>query len=369
MTDPARRFFEAERLRAAGDLARAEFEYRALLDTMPRHVGGLTGLAAIHDAVGQAGAAAACRVRIDAIRAEGTANVGARLLYRGDVKKARQCCTQALALDPDCLKAHWLLGDICARADDSEAALAHYRRCREIAPERLGPGFMMAALGEGETPAQAPADFVTAQFDWYADSFDDHLVNMLLYRGPEEVAKALRPELGSEKPAFLDLGCGTGLLGPEVRSFAGRLIGVDLSPAMLEKAAARGLYDALVTGDLVEFLVQQPAASADIAAAVDVVVYIGDIALLCAAVARVLRPGGIFAFTTERWDTDDPKDPPGERGWHLRPNGRYRHARAYVRTLAAQNGFDVEAMEDRVLRYELGLPVDSDLILLRKRAC
>ena len=181
------------------------------------------------------------------------------------------------------------------------------------------------------------------------------------------MARALRPEFAAAAPTILDLGCGTGLLAPEVSSFAGRLVGVDLSPAMLAKAAARGLYDALETADIVDFLAAWPAGSADVVTAVDVVVYIGDLEPLVAGVARALRADGVFAFTTERWADADTQEPPPDRTWRLQPSGRYQHARAGLRALADSNGFTVMAIEDRVLRYELGLPVDSDLVLFRRR--
>jgi len=372
MDDRAQRFFEAERLRTAGDLASAQAAYNALLQLQPRHADALDGLAATHSAAGSAVEAAACRARAASIRAASAAEVAAALLFRDDITRARQCCEQALAHDDSCLKAHWLLGDIEARADNRDAALAHYRRCREIAPERLGPGFLMAALGDGAPPERAPADYVTAQFDWYADTFDTHLVETLLYRGPEEVARALRPELGEGSPTLLDLGCGTGLLAAELGGFDGRLIGVDLSPAMLKKAAGRGRYDVLEMADIVAFLADWPAASADIIAAVDVVVYIGDLAPLMAGAARALRPGGVFLFTTERWNEDErvaASDGAARApGWRLRPSGRFQHARTCLLGLAAAHGFSVEAIEDRVLRYEYGLPVDSDLVKLRRQA-
>jgi hypothetical protein len=43
--------------------------------------------------------------------------------------------------------------------------------------------------------------------------------------------------------AMLDLGCGTGLGGAAFRAFVDRLVGVDLSPAMVAQASAKGLYD------------------------------------------------------------------------------------------------------------------------------
>ena len=55
---------------------------------------------------------------------------------------------------------------------------------------------------------------------------------------------------GRDKLAILDLGCGTGLAGLAFQPLAARLDGVDLSPAMIEKARARGIYDHLDVADL-----------------------------------------------------------------------------------------------------------------------
>ena len=50
----------------------------------------------------------------------------------------------------------------------------------------------------------------------------------------------------------LELGCGTGLCAALFRSAAARLVGVDVSARMLERARARGLYDELLLGDAVQ---------------------------------------------------------------------------------------------------------------------
>lgn len=52
----------------------------------------------------------------------------------------------------------------------------------------------------------------------------------------------------------VDLGCGTGLMGPLLRPHCGQLCGVDLSVGMLDKARQRGCYDDLAAGELVQYL-------------------------------------------------------------------------------------------------------------------
>lgn len=55
----------------------------------------------------------------------------------------------------------------------------------------------------------------------------------------------------------VDLGCGTGLMGPLLRNHvADSLVGVDLSAGMVVHARDRGCYDDLAVGELVEYLQQ-----------------------------------------------------------------------------------------------------------------
>ncbi len=49
---------------------------------------------------------------------------------------------------------------------------------------------------------------------------------------------------------MLDAGCGTGLCGPIFRNISGSMIGVDLSPEMVEKARERKVYDELEVADI-----------------------------------------------------------------------------------------------------------------------
>ena len=95
-------------------------------------------------------------------------------------------------LDPDCITAHWLLGDIEGREGRDAFALAHYRRCLEVDPTRIGPAHMIAAMGEGDVPKQAPSSYMIDFFDWYAEDFDKHLTKNLRYTGPLQVAGTLR---------------------------------------------------------------------------------------------------------------------------------------------------------------------------------
>jgi predicted TPR repeat methyltransferase len=183
---------------------------------------------------------------------------------------------------------------------------------------------------------RAPRAYVEALFDNFAERFDRQLVEMLDYRAPALLAD-LVAQRRSHFERILDLGCGTGLAAPALQRFGAALTGVDLSSAMLAKAAERGGYDHLVQAEAVEFL-ESHAGGFDLIVAADVLIYFGDMAPLFAAAADALAPGGLLAFSTELGE-------PGDQGWRLLPSARYAHADAYIRDVSASRFRIVERQE------------------------
>ena len=114
---------------------------------------------------------------------------------------------------------------------------------------------MLAACSGRDVPARASDAFVEKTFDSFAASFDAKLAS-LGYRAPALVAEMLAHAGldASRSLDVLDAGCGTGLCGPLVAPYARRLVGVDLSEAMLARARARDVYDELVKGELTAYL-------------------------------------------------------------------------------------------------------------------
>ena len=116
---------------------------------------------------------------------------------------------------------------------------------------------------------------------------------------PRWLADGLRRHAAHAGLDILDIGCGTGLIGARVRELAGRLDGVDISPAMLEQAKAKGVYDRLFEADLVPFMVQHPA-SCDAVLAAAALIHFGDLKALFEAASRCLRDKGLFVLTLFR---------------------------------------------------------------------
>ena len=309
--------------------------------------------------LGDHDAAARATLEGNAVEANHVAEVGSSLFFHGDARRAKLFFTRALTIDDNCLSAHWLLGEYYSNKDDKESALAHYRRSLEIAPDRQGPAFMIAALEEEASPDRAPDDYVLGFLDWCAEHFDNHLTENLKYTGPQVVAGALREARPNGVDQLIDLGCGTGLAGVALDGLASRLTGVDLSSAMLERAKATGAYQDFLHLDLVAALNTLPDGSAEAAIAADVLVYVGVLEPVFAEVRRVLADNGMFIATFEEIQNIE--------GWELSSAGRYLHTEDYLRKVAADAVMDVISISRTFLREEYEVPVPSIVAAFEKR--
>jgi predicted TPR repeat methyltransferase len=291
---------------------------------------------------------------------------GAALKKSGMLTEALDSYQQSLLLRPGYALAAHYRANVLRALGRREDAIAAYRQARALGADATEIDFALAALGEGELPAAAPADYVRGLFDQYAGHFDRHLVGVLGYRTPELLEALLRPHLDSDAKvdAALDLGCGTGLCAPFLRPLARRLAGVDLSEKMLDKAREAGLYDELACADIVPWL-EDRQAGWDLVLAADVLVYFGELAPLFTRVARALRPGGWFAFSVETLAPGlDHTGPDHACGYAIAASNRFAHAPAYVRASAAAAGFTLVEIQDAVLRKEHGADVHGMLFLL-----
>jgi len=282
------------------------------------------------------------------------AELAGLLMAGGDALAAVELVTPALRrLDGDA-GLHRLLGHAWAELREPAKALAALRRAQEIGPDDRTAA-LVAAL-EGGEGADLSAAYVRALFDRYADRFDSDLVGKLGYAAPRILREAIDRVCGPvQGMRALDLGCGTGLMGVELRPLCAHLAGVDLSPRMVEKARGRGLYHTLSVGDIVDAMAGP--ARWDLLVAADVLVYIGDLAPVFAAAAAALVPGGRFAATAERLDGD---------GFALGPARRYAHSAEYIRKTAAAVGLDVLLLEECSPRREKQAPVPGLVFVLEK---
>jgi len=136
---------------------------------------------------------------------------------------------------------------------------------------------------------------------------------------------------GRQGLVIVDIACGTGALASRLRPRASRLIGNDISPAMVEIARPR--YDAMKQGDMVAIL-KGMEEIADVVTCAGAAYYLPDAAPLLAAAAGALRPGGQLIMT------DYPA--PEEMGPMVTCGGNRRHCRPpnLLRRLAAEAGLN-----------------------------
>ncbi|MBL9014968.1 MAG: tetratricopeptide repeat protein [Myxococcales bacterium] len=234
-------------------------------------------------------------------------------------------------------------------------AIGCLRRVLRRDPGHAQAKYLLAGLTGEQTPeviAHPPDDLIGELFDSYASSFDEHLTKGLHYDVPAQLARLLG--LPSDRSrVIVDLGCGTGLVGAQLRPAASTLIGSDLSARMLARARTRAVYDELHREDLLATLARVQ--DADVIVAADVFIYVGVLDATFAACATALRPGGRLAFSIEKSEADDVA---------LLTTLRYAHAPAYIERLAAAHGFAIERAEPSVLRVDKDAPIHGLLYVL-----
>jgi predicted TPR repeat methyltransferase len=281
---------------------------------------------------------------------------------RGDFAGAADILAQTVELAPAFATAWFALGAIRDRLGDRPGAIAAFEKARVAdADDYHGARLQLARLGSGEAAPAMSETYVRRLFDQYAGRYDAALTERLAYRGPallrDAVEQTMRP---TGRPlhlaSMLDLGCGTGLGGAAFRAIAGRLVGVDLAPAMIAQAESKGLYDRLATADLTDFLTAEACSGAeyDLVLAADVFVYVNDLTPIVAAAAWVLAPSGLFAFTVETH--------PGD-GVQLLPTLRYAHGEPYLRRALTAAGLTLGSISRAAVRSEKGAPVDSLVVV------
>ena len=213
----------------------------------------------------------------------------------------------------------------------------------------------LAALNQNSTTETTSTEYLEKEFDGFARTFERQL-KLLEYRGPAVIEEALVDHFGeSQCEVALDAGCGTGWCGPAIRKHSKTLIGVDLSTSMLEKAKQKSVYDELLQGDLVKHLCDRPQ-QYDLVVSFDTLVYFGDLADAFNAAKTSLKSNGVFIFSLELLETDEPKP------FALQLNGRYAHSVSHVQESLSTAGLEATYIERRVLRMEKSLPVYHILV-------
>lgn len=373
--------------RARADLDRAEHCYRRALALAPGMAQAHVNLGVVCKLRGRIAEAIACYRRaleLEPNMAGAHYTLGAALKEHGEKTAAIDHFRRSLVLNPNSPDAHASLGQILKEKNRIEEALGHFQRAVELNPrmgvvhEALGQihkergkpdeavacfrraiesdphnhsaHYQLASLS-GVPMAAAPSSYVRDMFDQYADTFDRHLTEKLEYLAPQQLRSLLDEcAAGRRFRQAVDLGCGTGLCGEQFRDVVERLVGIDLSPKMVGKAAEKKLYEALRLGDIAETLDREDECF-DLIIAADVFIYLGDMEAIFRSVARCSNAGALFLFSVESCENGT---------WELRKTCRYAHSRRYLQSLAQKHGFSVVACRAAPLRRDVGEWVMGD---------
>jgi len=285
-------------------------------------------------------------------------NLGVLETQLGDMDSAIQYYQKAVLLDPDFFAAHNNLGALFIAKEHIPFALRHFQKAARLQPDNTSLQYTIQALSQNSRLLSAPTDYIKSLFDSYADHYDQHLLTALDYQIPLHFERILKKQQPAHNTLdILDLGCGTGLCGTIVKSFAKTLTGVDLSEKMLDIARDKNMYDTLECNDLNSFFTQHNT-TYDLIIAGDVLVYIGELDLFFQQIQKALRHGGLFLFNTEISETENHT---------MNQSGRFSHQKKYIETLAKKNHLDITHYEKAVTRLQNNEPVYGHLFALKNR--
>jgi predicted TPR repeat methyltransferase len=268
-----------------------------------------------------------------------------RLKEAGKVQPAYLCGKRTVELKPDDWDAWYNLGDIAQCVGKREEARDAYQKYFDANPEDGEIEHLLIALRDDAAPPRASNHAIEHIYKNFAASYESRMLDDLKYAGPQRMQEAVQAVIGDRRDLrILDLGCGSGLAGMAIKPRAAELVGVDLSPEMLELARARNIYDRLEVSEITQWLAGGETPF-DMIMSCDCLIYFGDLGEIVRGTARRLKPGGIFAMSMER----------GTRpSFHLTDTGRYTHHPDHVREAAAAAGLTVAHISEAFLRMEYG---------------
>lgn len=278
--------------------------------------------------------------------------------YNRQYDEAHATWTEVIALDPKQAQAYFGRLNVWVQRGEPAKAQEDIERLLDLAPQ--DPVYQYyAQVVAGQTPATQPVELQRQLFDGMAGRYDLHMVRVLRYELPKQIAEKIVDIFPDRKFNLLDLGCGSGLLGVYLGKVNGWVIGVDASSKMVEQAARHGIYHKFHTVNILDAVRETPANLYEVITALDVFPYVGDLAPVLGNVHRILQQDGFFFFSTEVADNDGP-------GFVLQANGRYAHSRSYLESLLQQAGYALATIEEKTIRFEAGEPVKGFVVTAQK---
>ena len=321
--------------RDSGNLNAAIKSYEKALELKPNYIVSHFNMGtALKDQGNQDGAIESYKraINIDPNCAEAYNNIGNIYKDAGNLDSAIENYLTAIKLDPVSYSAHNNLGISLERRGETDAAIKSFEQASKLDPENASVRHILAALTGQQTPSP-PNDFVEGLFDSYAVRFDQSLVEQLKYNVPKLIAQlVLKYQSDAPLGSIMDLGCGTGLAGVELKDFCQEIEGIDLSKKMLAKARQKNVYSELNHNSIIEYLAEAPL-DFDLFLSTDVFVYVGELSEVFRLIKSRNKRHGRLAFSTEHTE---------KANFFLEASGRYSHSKSYIESLCDE--FDYQLL-------------------------
>jgi predicted TPR repeat methyltransferase len=248
-----------------------------------------------------------------------------------------------------------MIGGCYVSLGQLDMAIKSYENALAIKADYAVPQHLLNAI-TGNTSTEPPKEYVKNLFDDYAERFDDSLIKQLEYKLPF-LMKELILKLDPTRKIFekvIDLGCGTGLTGKELRGISNNLTGIDISSNMVAKTRELDVYDRLIVGDIVDIL-SSSKEKYDLFIALDVFIYIGELIKIFKTVRQCCNKNALFIFSIETQEKD---------GYSLLKTARYSHSESYI-LKTASDGFKLIDSQEVNLRKEKEGWIDGKIYIFQ----
>ena len=274
--------------------------------------------------------------------AEAYNNMGNAFADQGKLEEAIEAYNKVISLNPRSADAYSNIGATLKKQGKLDEAIEAYDKVISLNPDNGTAKHILSAL-TGNKNESAPRDYVENLFDGYSTKFEASLVNELEYKTPKLIRDILiKPNINESLGSIMDLGCGTGLFGLEIRNHCSKLEGIDLSSKMLDLAKQKNVYDNLSHYDIVDYL-SSVLLDYDYYIALDVFIYVGDLSEIFRLIRSRNRKSGKLVFSTEHTEKD---------GYHILQTGRYSHSKSYIESLCKKFGYKISHFSTTKLRKE-----------------
>ncbi len=292
----------------------------------------------------------------DPLNQEYLYNAGVAEMALGHLDKAQRYFTARLKKDPRHFATLINQAAIFSRLNQHSEAKYLLQLAHQENPTDASCAHMLNAL-EGHVTSTTSPDYAKHLFNNYALYYDMHLQQTLHYQLPQIIAHLIHRLI----PAYtihhtLDLGCGTGLSGVNLRDMSQQLTGVDISEKMLNEARKKSIYDQLIESELVDFLTHTTDIY-DLIVSADVLPYLGELAPLFAALSPHLAANGLFVFNIEVSHIHP---------YQLQKSARFAHHATYLHELAQCYQLRIVHEETSISRQQAGDDLPVLLFALRK---